>query len=90
MTEKQRLEEMHAQLVSSEANSYERMKKENVLRMLILGTKETGELVKKHILPIYENDVSFLKEIMEKLGYSPKYEQEYNHYYKTTCIVAYL
>ena len=90
MTDKQKLEEMHAQLVNSEANTYERMKKENVLRVLILGTKENGELVEKHVMPIYEHDIVFLKDTMEKLGYSPRYEQEYNHYYRTTCMVTYL
>jgi len=86
MTEKQRLEEMHARLISSEANGYDRMKKENVLEDLIASTdKETGKLRFPLIIPIYEHNIDFLKGILYGLGYKPNYEKEYNYFFSTTC-----
>ena len=86
MTEKQRLEEMHARLIRSEQENYDRMKKENVLDDLIASThKETGKLSFPLIIPIYEHDTDFLKETLKGLGYEPNYEEEYNYFFSTTC-----
>ena len=86
MTEKQRLEEMRTRLITTEANNYDRMKKENVLEDLIASThKETGKISFPLIIPIYEHNIDFLKGILYGLGYKPNYEKEYNYFFSTTC-----
>lgn len=72
--------------VMSKGNSYERMKKENVVDDLLASTdKETGKLSFPFIIPLFEHDGEFLKETLNELGYSPIYEEEYNYFFSTTC-----
>ena len=89
MTEKQRLERMHARLISSEPKSHDRMKKENVLEDLIASTnKDTGKLDFPLNIPIYEHNIDFLMGLLFGLGYEPNYEKEYNTFFSTTCYIV--
>jgi len=87
LTDRKRLEKIRKELLESEENSYARMTKDNVLYDLIASTeKETEELSSFIIIPIYEHDIEFLKEILKELGYyNPTYEKEYNYFFSTTC-----
>ena len=88
MTDRERLEDVKAK-VMSEKDSYERMKKENVLEKLLIATDEkTGKLWEQHIIPLYEHDVEFLKKVLDELGYVPEYKEEFNAFWQTTCCVV--
>lgn len=87
-TDRKKLEKMKSRILCSEGNTYSRMKKINVLEKLIISTDEkTGKLLETIIIPRYEHDGAYLKETLNKLGYSPGYAEEYNHFYKTTCYI---
>ena len=87
-TDRKKLERMKFRILCSEGNTYSRMKKINVLDKLMMSTYEkTGKLLETIIIPRYEHDGEFLKETLKKLGYSPEYSEEYNHFYKTTCYI---
>jgi len=86
MTDKQQLERIQSELISTEGNTYERLKKVNVLEKLISATdRNTEKLAKSFDIPIYEHDVEYLNKTLKALGYSPVYEEQYNYFYQTTC-----
>jgi len=90
MTDREKLEKIQEEVMTEE-NSYERMKKVSVLEKLIASTdSKTGKISTCIIIPFYEHKIEFLKQIMENLGYSPSYEEKYNHFWKTTCCVVQL
>ena len=88
-TDREKLEKMQAELMSSEEKSYDRMKKENVLDKLIASCfKRTGELSKQIIIPLYEHDGDFLKKTLKNLGYDATYEERYNDRFKKNCCIV--
>lgn len=88
MNDKKVLEKIQEQ-VMAEANSYARFKKENVLKRLLSSiNRKTEKLVFPVVIPLYEHDMEFMKQTLNCLGYLPKYEEEYNYYFKTTCCIV--
>ena len=86
LTDKEKLEKMRDELIGSGKDAYVQMKKKNVLDKLIAATnKETGKLSFPIIIPLYEHDGSFLKQIINSLQYFPSYKIGFNDYYRTTC-----
>lgn len=85
-TDREKITKMQEELLEKEEPSYGRMKKENVLKRLEVSViPETGKLISVIIVPIYEHDIEFLKEFLGKLGYSPKYEEDFNPFFETMC-----
>ena len=88
MTDRKKLEKMKEEIMSEE-NSYERMKKENVLdKLLIASDNKTEQLMSLIIIPIYEHDGEFLKKTLSELGYTPSYKEEYNAFWERMCYVV--
>ena len=88
MTDREKLVKIKKE-VMSEANSYARMKKENVLVKLIASTeRETGKLWGMFVIPKYEHDEVFMKQTLTELGYSPTYTEMYNHFYDELCYIV--
>ena len=86
MTDREKLEKIREELVSSEVKSYARMKKENVLEKLyIAANNKTGDLTNLIFIPLYEHDVEFLDKVLKEVGYTPSYSEEYNHFYERWC-----
>ena len=86
MTDREKIETMRESLLKNEEVSYERIKKENVLKRLEVSVvPKTGKLISTIIIPWYEHDTDFLKRILEEMGYSPNYEEDFNPLFETMC-----
>lgn len=84
MTDREQLEKIQKKVLY-EARTFDRLIKINVLEKLIASTDEKTGKLQDVIIPLYEHDIEFLKNTMQDLGYSPKYVEDWNHFYDTTC-----
>ena len=88
MTDRMKLEKIKKE-VMSETDSFERMKKENVLEKLFAAAdNKTEQLMSLIVIPKFEHDGEFLRKTLSELGYTPSYREEYNEFWGRMCYVA--
>ena len=88
MTNHEYLDNLREKLIEQESDPQIREMKEKTLFFLMNQRNyEGGKLKSNFAVPKYQVEKKFLTQVLKEMGYSAKYKEEYDSYYKSTCYI---
>ena len=76
--------EMLTQALESGKDDF--FKRRTITKLMGMTNVQTGMLMEQLYIPVYDVEEKFLLELLEKLGYHYKSEEEYNSFFEQCCL----